>query len=268
MRWPAKVEPIASSAAGSGAAASGGGGSGHQPRAEVGVDVGPAGGGRVHRVDQLRLRGLLQHEAGRPAEERCARILGIVVLRHDDDGRPGRALDQLGDGGQARTAGHVEVEQDDRRPVCARGPQATVDVARLAHDAEVLLLLEQEPQAAAHHRVIVDDQDPDRCRGTGVAPQSLESSLPCASKPCGFPAFSGGGAGVASRSHRIRAHTTNRADPIPAPDAGAGQEATSCSLSRRFTRPLSLACATAALAVAPGYRGGDAGGRPAAVHAG
>jgi hypothetical protein len=40
--------------------------------------------------------------------------------------------------------------------------QRRFDIAGLGHDAEVRLSIKQHPQAAAHHRVLVGDQDADR----------------------------------------------------------------------------------------------------------
>jgi hypothetical protein len=146
MRWPANVEPTCSSPSAAGPP--------------------PPGGGRAHRLHELRIRRLLEDEAARAPEQGRPGELRIIVLRHDDHGAPGRRPQKLGDRGQARAAGHVEVEQDDVGFERARPLQRTVHVPRLSRHAKVVLLLEQEPQAAAHHRVIVDEQDSHR--GAGV----------------------------------------------------------------------------------------------------
>ena len=74
--------------------------------------------------------------------------LGVLVL-------------ELGDSVQTGRLGHDDVQQDHvglQRPRLEHG---IAGVARLADRLEVVLRLEQEPQAAAHHGVVVDDQDSD-----------------------------------------------------------------------------------------------------------
>ena len=149
------------------------GGTRRQPRTQAGIDICAAGGGCAHRVHELRVRRLLEHETARAARQRDPRELRVVVLGHDDHRAAGRRLEQLGDRGQARPAGHVEVEEDHVRLERSRPLERGLDVPRLAHDIEVVLLLEQEPQAAADHRVIVDEQDSHRSRAVrlcGVPP--------------------------------------------------------------------------------------------------
>ena len=51
--------------------------------------------------------------------------------------------------------------------VAAHVAPRALDVAGLGHDLEVLLAVEQQPQAAAHDRVVVGEHDPDRL-GAGV----------------------------------------------------------------------------------------------------
>ena len=79
---------------------------GGEAGAERGVDVGAAGGGGAHRVDELVVRGLLEHEAARAAAQRGARELGVVVLRH---ARPRRrpAPPRAGRGSRAGSAGRA-----------------------------------------------------------------------------------------------------------------------------------------------------------------
>ena len=133
-----------------------------EPRAQARVEVGAAGDRGADRLHELGVRRLLEHEAARPALQRHARELRVVVLGHHDDRAARRGGQQLGDRGQARPPRHVEVEQDHVRRVLARAHEPPVDVTGLADDMEVPLLLEQQPQSAADHRVVVDDQDPDR----------------------------------------------------------------------------------------------------------
>ena len=90
---------------------------GGEPGAELGVEVGPALRGRADRLHELGVGGLLEHVAARAGLQRLARERGVVLHRQHDHGG---ALRELGDRGQARRPGHVEVEDQDVGPVRAR----------------------------------------------------------------------------------------------------------------------------------------------------
>ena len=61
--------------------------------------------------------------------------------------------------GEARVAGHVEVEHEHVGAVRAHVAAGVGDVAGLGHDLEALLAVEEHPEAAAHHAVVVGDHD-------------------------------------------------------------------------------------------------------------
>ena len=63
------------------------------------------------------------------------------------------------DGRQARVAGHVEVEDQHVGAVRADVAAGVGHVARLGHDLEALLAVEEHPQAAAHDTVVIGDHD-------------------------------------------------------------------------------------------------------------
>jgi len=84
-----------------------------------------------------------------------------VLHRQHDDCGAGREAREPGDGIQARAAGHVQIQHQYVGPV---GPDVTedrLDVPGLGQDVELALCLEQHPQAAAHHRMVIRDHDPD-----------------------------------------------------------------------------------------------------------
>ena len=70
--------------------------------------------------------------------------------------------------------GHVEVEHEHVGVVPAHVAPRLVDVAGLRDDLELRLLVEQQPQPAADHRVIVGEHDADhRRRLLSVVPRRL-----------------------------------------------------------------------------------------------
>ena len=118
--------------------------------------------GAAHRLDELVVGGLLEHVAERARAQRLARERRLLLHRQDDDLGVGRLLADHGDRLEARAAGHVQVEHEHRGVVAAHIAPGALDVARLGDDLEVRLAVEQQPQAAAHDRVIVGEHDPDR----------------------------------------------------------------------------------------------------------
>ncbi len=130
---------------------------GGEPRPEPRVEVGVALGGEPHGLEQLVVGRLLEDEAERAVAQRLAGERRVVLHgEHDDRGlRRGRA--QLGDRVEAGAARHVEVEHQHARPVRLRHPDGGRDVAGLGHDLQAGLRVEQQPQPAAHDRVVVGD---------------------------------------------------------------------------------------------------------------
>ena len=68
-------------------------------------------------------------------------------------------------------AGHDDVEQDDVGLLEPGRPDPVVAVARLADDLDVVLAIEQEPEAGADDRVVVDDENANR-HGSGTVPRT------------------------------------------------------------------------------------------------
>ena len=71
-------------------------------------------------------------------------------------------------GGEAVDAGHADVHQHDVGALAARERDRLVAVARLADHLDVVLGVEQGPEAPAHQRLVVGEHDPDhRCPPIG-----------------------------------------------------------------------------------------------------
>ena len=137
-----------------------------QPRREHRVPVGDP----LDRLDQLRAGDRLGDVAPGAAADRADHVLRGVRDAERQEARrgPGRR-----GGGQpphhldAAPAGQVHVEQHHVGPVLADGGHRLVDVGRLrAHVDDPRPDPGQlRPDPAAEHRVVVDDDDADRCGG-------------------------------------------------------------------------------------------------------
>jgi hypothetical protein len=57
--------------------------------------------------------------------------------------------------------GHADVHQDDVGPQLAGALDRLLAVSRLADDLEVVLRLQEEPEAGPDELLVVDDQQPD-----------------------------------------------------------------------------------------------------------
>ena len=134
---------------------------GDEPGAERGVDVPPAGRDLAHGRDDLGVRRLLQHVAGRAGGEGLAHVARVVLHREDEHLRVGRLLEHERHALDPALAGHDDVHQDHVRLLLARLEHGRADVAGLADHLDVGLGVEQEVQAGADDRVVVDDQDAD-----------------------------------------------------------------------------------------------------------
>ena len=125
------------------------------------MHVAPTSCDLSHRLDELRVGRLLEHVAARACGERLANVRRIVL--HREHQHPSlRRLDDLGAGLEPGAPRHDDVEEHDIRLLEARYPHAAVTVARLADHLDVVLAVEQEPQARSHHGVVVDDEDANR----------------------------------------------------------------------------------------------------------
>ena len=132
------------------------------------MDVAPAGGDLADGGDELRVRGLLQQVAVRAGAERLADVARVVLHREHEDPRLRRSLQDLRRCVEPAPARHDDVEEHDIRLVEARLAHGFLGVAGLVLDADVLLGLEQQTQAGADERVVVDDQDTDHGSGTSA----------------------------------------------------------------------------------------------------
>src|ERR1700722_8578164 len=124
------------------------------------------------RADQrVRIHVLVQHARRAPAHGPAGRDrVGDAV----QDEHLGRGVLELFQNREAVQAGELEVEQDDVGLVF-RGPgERGGAVARLTGHLDAVLDLEQDAQALADHRVVVDDQHPD---GHGSLPVRLISTV-------------------------------------------------------------------------------------------
>ncbi len=145
----------------------------HRDRGDEGVDDGRVEGGATtghgpHRLDELVPLGEAVLEqvpvAGGTVGQEADGVLGVVVLREDDDPCAGVTLAQLPgrlDALPLERGGHADVGDDDLggEGVCAR--HELVVVGRDADHLEVRLALEQRLDALSHDEVVVGEEDRD-----------------------------------------------------------------------------------------------------------
>jgi len=112
-------------------------------------------------------------DPGTLPQQRLAGERGIALHGQHDDGGVAR---QLGNGGQARLAGHVEIEHEDVGLVAVDAAARGVHLAGLGDDGHVLLGVEEQLQSGPHDRVIVGEQYAD-----------LGHVIQARSKPAGVP---------------------------------------------------------------------------------
>src|SRR5436305_1587713 len=142
---------------------------GHQPRAELGIDVAAAARDLANRGHDLVVGRLLEDVAAGARRERLAHVARFVLHGEDEHLRVWVLVLELGKGFQAGLLGHDEVEQDYVGVQRPRLEDGIAGVARLADRLQALLRLEQKPQAATDDGVVVDDEDPDaHPRGTSA----------------------------------------------------------------------------------------------------
>ena len=138
-----------------------------QPAGDRGRQHPVAGVDELDRADDLRRRGVLEQEAGRAGLQRAQDELVGVERREDEDGgRVGLRGEQprRRDPVELR---HADVHEDDVGPVEVDRAEHLAAVGGLAHDLEALRAGEHHPQARAHERVVVDEQDADH-RGSAA----------------------------------------------------------------------------------------------------
>ena len=138
------------------------------------MHVAPARRDLAHRLHDLGVGRLLQHVAARAGGERLADVRRIVLHREHQH-PPLRCLDHVGAGFETRAPRHDDVEEHDIGLLEPRRADTRVAVARLTDDLDVLLAVEQEPQARSDNCVIVDDEDANR-HGSATVPLSTARS--------------------------------------------------------------------------------------------
>ena len=116
---------------------------------------------RANGRDQIRLRRVLQQISPRPRLQRPHDIAFVRVhAQHHHRNRRILRRDLLR-GVQPVQPGHGHVHHGDIGGQFAGLLHGLVAVGRLAHHLKVLLPLQQHAQPAAHHRVVVGQQNPD-----------------------------------------------------------------------------------------------------------
>ena len=108
-----------------------------------------------------------------PRGERLPNVLRVVLHRQQEHLCLRSLLEDERDALDARLARHDDVHQHDVGLRRSRLEDCLPHIAGLAHDVDVLLLLEQEAKAGTNDSVVVHDEDADlRCRfahGTGTS---------------------------------------------------------------------------------------------------
>ena len=145
-----------------------------EPGAERRMHVAPTRSDLAHRLHDLGVGRLLQHVAARAGGERLANVRRIVLHREHQHASLG-CIDHLGAGFETRAPRHDDVEEHDIGLLEARCEDTAVAVARLPDHLDVVLAVEQEPQACSDDCVIVDDEDADR-HGSATVPLSTARS--------------------------------------------------------------------------------------------
>jgi hypothetical protein len=81
---------------------------------------------------------------------------------------------------EAVVARHIEIEQHDVGLLARRQSDHRIDVAGLADDVQVRLLLDEHTESGTYHRMIIRNQNPDRCHrrisGGHFPPALVEAS--------------------------------------------------------------------------------------------
>jgi hypothetical protein len=135
---------------------------GDEPAGDDGIDEGVARGQTAHRGHQLVRRGVLEQETAGPGTEGFVNVL--VGVERGEDQHPGTGAEGQHFPGrlQAVQHRHPDVEQRDRRPVPAYQLDGLRPVPGLGHHRDARLGVEDHPQAAADHPLIVGDDHGDR----------------------------------------------------------------------------------------------------------
>ena len=125
---------------------------------ESGDVAGVRGADRAHELGRLDV---LEQVAGRARAQRGEQLLVVAEAGEHDHARGGRRSRSAPQRADAVEPRHHEVEQDHVGRVLRRGGDRLLAVAGLADHLDVVLQVEERPQALAHDRVVVGDQDAD-----------------------------------------------------------------------------------------------------------
>ena len=91
--------------------------------------------------------------------EEARDVLAVLVLREHDDLRARAELADLERGLEAAEIRHRDVEEDDVGLQLLAAVDGLPAVLGLAHDLDVVGLLEEGPHALAHEGVVIGDDD-------------------------------------------------------------------------------------------------------------
>ncbi len=129
------------------------------------MQVVAAGDRHAERLQQLGRLGLLEHVAARARPQRLAGVLGVLAHREDRDRERRMGDEALGQRGEARAAGHRQIERQQVGLVLAHFADHRRDVGCFGDDAELAgFALEHSADPVAHDRVVVCDDHVDRPR--------------------------------------------------------------------------------------------------------
>ena len=172
----------------------------------------------MHRADRVReLFGLhvLHQVARRAGLQRREELIVVREAGQDEHLRLRTALLHTADGGDAVKAGHHQIHQHDLR-LDLRGLLDRLDaVSRFCDDGDIVLQVEEEAEAVAHHSLVVHDEHPDLLSqpaapdGSWYPHQGTTRSPASRPRPRPAPALTSG-RGVSSASARPPARTRRR----------------------------------------------------------
>ncbi len=127
------------------------------------MDVAAAAGDLADSRDDLDVGRLLEHVAARAGGERLADVARVVLHREDEDLRLGPlSCSSVGITSRPSAVRHHDVHQDHVGLQRPRLEDRLTAGAGLADRLDVVLAREQQADAGADDRVVVDDQHPDR----------------------------------------------------------------------------------------------------------
>ena len=116
------------------------------------------GADRAHELGRLDV---LEQVAGGARAQRREQLVVVAEAREHDHAGARAGLAQALERADAVQARHHEVEQDHVGVGARGGVHGDLAVARLGHDLDVVLEVEERAQPLADHRVVVGEQDAD-----------------------------------------------------------------------------------------------------------